>query len=233
MSFHFEEMMPMWGVLLQYLQSDSETHRTELIEEHSELFTPELLASLESAEVEMRETAREVRDVNASINCLANVLEIPSLTLTEGDESQHEQMKSLFIDFLKSMVPTAIPVANPPPLMSSIPPVQEREGTKAGAWYQQRNIVLPILSYLSASDILSNAEYVRSDWQYWLYHPEMSRFFWIGVVQREFSDFFRAIIESTPAAREDAATLTLDERVMGEDWRTIAMLCVTQEAGSL
>lgn len=53
-------------------------------------------------------------------------------------------------------------------------------------WYDVPELVLEILSYLPARDILLHAEEVCTAWQYWLYLPAISRSFWLGVVQREF-----------------------------------------------
>lgn len=63
------------------------------------------------------------------------------------------------------------------------------------------------------------AESVCRSWQTWLFEPAVSRFFWVGCVQREFPQQLQALLK------------TEGEDLFMSDWRSLAMLCVAESDG--
>lgn len=107
------------------------------------------------------------------------------------------------------------------------------------SWYEIPEIVLEILSWLPAREILLHAEEVCRAWQYWLYVPEVSRAFWLGVVRREYPTLLlhhlRGLFEGGMKKKEDPPEEKGEEEgndpLCTSDWRTVAMLGVSQEDG--
>lgn len=77
--------------------------------------------------------------------------------------------------------------AHSPPSSPS-PSSLSSSSRKPFVWYTVPEIVLEVLSYLPAEEILLHAEEVCTAWQFWLGVPTISRSFWLGVVQREFPE---------------------------------------------
>lgn len=219
-------------LFVSYLALSSDNQRAALAAKHPRIFLPEVLTSLAEAQEEMHQTLSEVREVYSTIDSVADVLALSSFTpvqpaergavagddltaqfaarLEEGLSALRDASPASSARHTSALAPIPAAAASP-----SVPP-----SSRKVPWHQQAELVLEVLSYLPAKDVLLNAEDVCASWRYWLYVPEVSRFFWIGVVQREFPAFMQQLL-LLQANKED--------KVLEQDWRSMAMLCVTEE----
>lgn len=215
-------------LFLMYLSSTSEEEQRALELHHPGVFVPEIIASLSEAREEMRETAQNVRETFGTMDAIASSLDMPHLRGSDAADvgPALENVDSFFLqEFTKSLRSLQEQVGvrgyrGPAlvPLPSGRQDTSDGATTGAQPWYFQGEVVLEVLSYLPANDILCHAEDVCTAWRYWLFAPEVSRAFWIGVARREFPSFVRDLVELNKD-REDV--------LLQSDWRSLVMLCVT------
>lgn len=227
-----------------YLQCSTDSERSLLINSHPDIFVPEMISCLAAAEAEMQATVQEVRSTYTQIDRVAGALGVSNflpLQSTEGSDyvesSIHKAFSTQLANFLVNFKHShdndntdagkALSNTSAVPLLTARYPIHASlpAGTQSSAsslWYQKPEVVMEVLSYLPAKDILYNAEDVCSAWQYWLYAPEISRFFWIGILQREFSDHARSLIESTSGSQGEM-------NFLNHNWREMVMLCVVEQ----
>lgn len=228
----FEDPQAVSQLFASYLALPSEAERRALAAAHPHIFVPELLDSLAEAQRELHQTLSEVRDVYSTIDSVADVLSLSSFTPVQnaervaGAEDLTAEFAARFAAGLSALRDSSVSATRHTSALAPIPAAalpKTLSSTSAPArvpWHQQAELVLEVLSYVPARDVLLHAEDVCEAWRYWLFVPEVSRFFWIGVVQREFPAFLQQLL-MLQASKEDA--------VLDQDWRSMAMLCVAQE----
>eukprot|EP00796_Vickermania_ingenoplastis_P004398 gene4398-3199_t len=183
-----------------YMTLESEKQRQSLAARYPAIFLPEIVAELSNAAAEMECTRQEVNSAYAAIDGVADALQLPAFS--EVREAEAMNLRHVFTEQFSSAA-ASLQRAHTTACHSG-----------ASAWYKQPELVLRVLSFLPAEDVLRRTEDVCAAWRYWLSAPEVSRAFWIDVVQREFPDF--------PVQHLDYDSL------LQQDWRSFAMACIPE-----
>lgn len=218
-------------ILAQYLKCESTAEKEEYRSRYSDLFSEEVVVSLEEARADIRSTLKEVQEACRLIHAVSHSLG----SLGGGTDLQPTEAAAVAADdaiILKFTTALAQLLRNgaPPPTLeapgssdvallpsSPVPSAAKpSSGTVAEPWHQQQSIVFEVLSFLPAKFVLMVGEAVCAAWQHWLYVPEVSRAFWVGSVHREYPLYLKKL-------------LATGEDLFASDWRSIAMLCVTAD----
>ncbi|EKF33630.1 hypothetical protein MOQ_002490 [Trypanosoma cruzi marinkellei] len=210
--------MEIAALLAEYLRTPVSS-RGELVASNPSLFAPDVVEALDDAYDLLAQVRKQARDACRSIDDVMENLDLPSLPrLTPTERSElvftEEVMIAQFVDELLLLLSQR---------ETTFCSLKERLSASdevcnfAKPWHQQRSVVLEILSFLPVECTFNVAENVCRLWQTWLCVPADSRAFWTGCVQREFPENMQTLIQ-------------LQEVDLYEsDWRTIAMICCTDE----
>ncbi|KAK7195893.1 hypothetical protein NESM_000522000 [Novymonas esmeraldas] len=229
-----EEPTGIPAYFVQYLKAVDAAEQRAVVEAHPLLFTEDIVLALKDARAQINETMREVREACRMIDAVSGSLEYTgarvelqpseSKALLDEDTILHNFALSLArLLTARERAAPAVPSTTPPP-PTDRGPAAIASGAGAPplgtgtAWFSQPSLVLAVLSFLPAEEILMTAETVCRAWQTWLFLPDVSRFFWVGCVQREFPQQLAALLQ------------TAGDDLYQSDWRSLAMLCVTEAA---
>ncbi|KAG5468846.1 hypothetical protein CUR178_01682 [Leishmania enriettii] len=219
-----EEPMSIPELFVRFLKASTSAARLDMVRLNPSLFTDDVVAALMDAHAQINETLREVKEACRMINAVSGSLELTGTHVElQPSESRalldEEIILQNFATSLASLL-TARENAGPavPSATLSLSVANHASSSLVtpqpnapGAWFTQPSIVFSILAYLSVEEILTEAENVCRSWQSWLFLPDVSRLFWVGCVQREFPLQLQAACDD----------------IFCSDWRSIAMLCVT------
>lgn len=216
-------------LFVQYLKAKHSTDHLAIVRAHPVLFTDDVVAALKDARAQINATFLDVKDACRIIDAVSGSLQYTgtSVRLQQSEAKELLDEDAILKNFATSLASllTAREMARPPGLsaisslatashVSSSPvsgPLHSR-----GAWFTQPSLVFTVLAFLSAEEIFMTAENVCRAWQTWLFLPDMSRFFWVGCVQHEFPQQLQVLLQTAG-----------DDLYQG-DWRSLAMLCVTE-----
>ncbi|KPI87983.1 hypothetical protein ABL78_2919 [Leptomonas seymouri] len=216
-------------VFVRYLKAASDCERQAITRAHAPMFQEPIITALNDARRQFNETLREVREACRMIDAVSGSLEYTGtpIELQPGETKLLLDEDTLLRSFANSLTtlleardkkgdapPSAAAAVGPSTPSSSCAPV-----ASPAAWFAQPALVLEILSYLPANEIFVEAENVCRSWQAWLFDPGVSRFFWVGCVQREFPQQLAVLLQ------------TEGEDLFQSDWRSLAMLCVVDAEG--
>ncbi|KAG5491812.1 hypothetical protein JIQ42_01720 [Leishmania sp. Namibia] len=223
-----EEPMTIPELFVRFLKASTSTARQDMVRLNTSLFTDDVVAALMDAHAQINETLREVKEACRMIDAVSGSLELtgthvelqPSESRALLDEETILQNFATSLASLLTARENAGPaVPSPTPSLSSANDASSSlvapQPNAPGAWFTQPSIVFSILSFLSVEEILTEAESVCRSWQSWLLLPDVSRFFWVGCVRREFPLQLKGLLQ---AAGDD---------LYCSDWRLLAMLCVS------
>ncbi|KAG5468433.1 hypothetical protein LSCM1_02413 [Leishmania martiniquensis] len=216
-------------LFVRYLKARTPAGRLDIVRLNPLLFTDDIVAALMDAHVQIQETLGEVKEACRVIDAVSGSLEFTgahiNLQPTESkallDEDTILQNFATTLASLLTARENARPaVRSTTPSLSTADHALSRtvapQPNAAGAWFTQLTIVFSVLAFLSVEEIFMEAENVCRSWQTWLFLPEVSRFFWVGCVKREFPHRLQGLLQ---AAGDD---------LYDSDWRSLAMLCVTE-----
>ncbi|PBJ69057.1 hypothetical protein BCY84_20539 [Trypanosoma cruzi cruzi] len=210
--------MEIAALLAEYLRAPVSS-RGELVASNPCLFAPDVVEALDDAYDMMTQVQKQTRDACRTIDDVMGNLDLPSLprlTPTERSElvATEEVMIAQFVDELLLLLSQRETTLCS---LKGTLSASDEACNFARPWHQQRSVVLEILSFLPVECTFNVAENVCRLWRTWLCVPADSRAFWAGCVQREFPESMQTLIQ-------------LQEVDLYEsDWRTIAMMCSTDE----
>jgi hypothetical protein len=229
------------SIFVRYLKATSNEEKQSVVQAYLPLFPEPVITALDDARRQFNDTMCEVKEACRMIDAVSGGLEYtrapvelqPSEAKALLDEdtilqnfasslatllAERERHGSLVLSTATNAVVGAGP--EEPGSSAALVAATDEGGTRQrGAWFVQPALVLTVLSFLPAQVVFMEAENVCRSWQAWLYTPEVSRFFWVGCVQREFPQQLAALVQ------------TEGEDLFQSDWRSIAMLCVTEAEG--
>ncbi|KAG5493358.1 hypothetical protein GH5_02102 [Leishmania sp. Ghana 2012 LV757] len=223
-----EEPMSIPELFVRFLKASTSTAQLDMVRLNPSLFTDDVVATLMDAHAQINETLREVKEACRMIDAVSGSLELTG-THVELQPSESRALldeETILQNFATSLASLLTARENAGPAVPSATPslsaanhasssLVAPQPNAPGAWFTQPSIVFSILAFLSVEEILTEAESVCRSWQSWLFLPDMSRFFWVGCVQREFPLQLQGLLH---AAGDD---------LYCSDWRSLAMLCVT------
>lgn len=224
-----EEPVGIPELFLQYLKAKDLKDQLAIVRAHPVLFTDDVVAALKDARAQMNETFVEVKETCRIIDAVSGSLQYTgtSVQLQQTVAKELLDEDAILKKFATSLAgllrarETAGPAA--PSTISSLATASRVSSSlgagkshSPGAWFTQPSLVFSVLTFLSAEEIFMTAENVCRAWQTWLFLPDMSRFFWVGCVQREFPEQLQVLLQ------------TAGDDLYQSDWRSLAMLCVTE-----
>ncbi|KAG5494114.1 hypothetical protein JKF63_01949 [Porcisia hertigi] len=224
-----KESVAISELFARYLKANNLADQLAITRDNPLLFTDDIVAALKDARVQIDDTLREVRETCRMIDAVSGNLEYmgTGVALQPSESKALLEEDTVFNNFathLASLLRArekagSAAVSTNPFRLSASPFSGDMAASRSnspGAWFTQPALVFNILSFLSAEEILMEAENVCSSWQMWLFQADMSRFFWVGCVQREFLPRLQPLLES------------VGDDLYESDWRSFAMLCVAE-----
>lgn len=233
-------------IFVSYLRATGDADRRSVVQAHPSLFPEPVVEALNDAHREFRDTMREVKEACRMIDAVSGSLEYTgaSMELQPGEARTLLDEETLFHNFATSLAAllearekqgtvlrcasaataTTSSTAGAAAVPSAVVSLSHEAGGDAsqrGPWFAQPALVLSVLSFLPAGEVFMEAENVCRSWQTWLFEPQVSRFFWVGCVQREFPRQLAILLQ------------TEGEDLFQSDWRSLAMLCVTEAEAEL
>ncbi|CAD2214815.1 hypothetical protein AGDE_12130 [Angomonas deanei] len=201
------------ATLTQFLKANEE-EQAQLVLQHPQLFNGPILEALQHAKAQLQNVRCEIREASKAIDAVASVVDLPGgvTKLQPGEKEVFENDDYLYDNFALTLSRI---IAENMHLSKSNPATVAEPRREASHWYGTSSIVLEILSYLPAEELFAEVEYVCKDWMFWLSEAEVTPSFWLGVVQREYPDMLKSLLES------EGPSMLFDS-----DWRSTAMLCV-------
>ncbi|KPA82495.1 hypothetical protein ABB37_03549 [Leptomonas pyrrhocoris] len=221
-------------IFARYLKATSDEERQAIVQAHPPLFAGPVIPALQEARRHFSDTLREVKEACRMIDAVSGSLEYTGTPVElQPREAQllldEDTLLHSFSTSLASLLDarekqgTVLPSVAAEATMSgttagsSAPASSCAWGAASGLWFTQPAIVLEVLSFLPTEVVLVEAENVCRRWRTWLFEPDVSRFFWVGCVQREFPRQLALLLQ------------TEGEDLFRSDWRSLAMLCVAEE----
>ncbi|GET92453.1 hypothetical protein, conserved [Leishmania tarentolae] len=224
-----EESAGIPELLVQYLKAKDSTEQLAIARAYSVLFTDDIIETLKGVRVQINETFREVQEACRMIDAVSGSLQYTgaSVKLQQSEAKELLDEDTALKNFAASLTsllaarekdgPAALStlssLPSPGPVSSSPAALQSHS---PGAWFTQPSLVFSVLMFLSVEEIFTTAENVCRAWRTWLFLPDMSRFFWVGCVQREFPQELQALLQNS------------GDDLYKSDWRSLAMVCVTE-----
>ncbi|CAJ1023661.1 hypothetical protein Q4I32_003335 [Leishmania shawi] len=225
----YEESLSIPELFVRYLKASSWTDQLAIVHANPLLFTDDIVAALRDARVQIDKTAREVKEACRVIDAVSGTLEYTDTQI----ELQRSESKALLDDdtllkkfatslasLLEARETAGLAVLPSAPCLSTAGHASRSPGTlqqnSPEMWFRQPSLVFSVLAFLPAEEIFMAVENVCRAWQGWLFMPDMSRFFWVGCVQREFPQQLQVLLQ------------TVGDDLYQCDWRSLAMLCVTE-----
>ncbi|TPP40271.1 hypothetical protein CGC21_27125 [Leishmania donovani] len=224
-----EEPVGIPELFVQYLKAKDFREQLAIVHAHPALFTDDVVAALKDARAQINETFVEVKEAFRIIDAVSGSLQYTgtSVQLQQSEVKEVLNEEAILKNFAASLAgllragETAGPAA--PSTISSLSTacrvsssLGAGQSQSPGAWFTQPSLVFSVLAFLPAEEIFMAAENVCRAWQTWLFLPDMSRFFWVGCVQREFPEQLQVALQ------------TAGDDLYESDWRSLAMLCVTE-----
>jgi hypothetical protein len=190
-----------------YISAASPDERRRVAQENPDVLADDIIRALEVAEQLLVDTQSSIDDAHHYYHSLLSALDLPP-GQTPADRVPPCHPRGVFDIFFRELNKISGPIAQCPPVAA---------GAAVPQWYHQEEIVYCIFGFIDVEEVLSTMEDVCRGWRWMLCEAPRHNAFWVGGLYQQFKEELSGLIATDGAA------------LLSEDWRTIAMIIVTDQ----